>query len=122
MPVVVGGLFLALKSGEMVGDAVDEALGAGDCSSSAFDAYGDKLCEGIEAMRKLVYAFYDEGFSFGELIKANPHVSGDLTDCLIGDVFRDFSDLFGAAEDFAKLPSPLSHGRRGAPAASAIAG
>ena len=121
-PVFSSGVFLALKSGEMVGDAVDAALQVGDCSASAFDAYGEQLCGGIEAMRKLVYAFYDEGFSFGDLIKANPDLRGDLTDCLIGDLFRDFSDLFAAAQDFAELPAPLAHGRQGAPEARQVAG
>ena len=35
-----------------------------------------------------IYAFYDESFSFADLIKANPNLSSDLTDCLIGDVFN----------------------------------
>ena len=121
-PVFSSGVFLALKSGEMVGDAVHAALEAGDCSASRFDRYGEQLCQGIEAMRKLVYAFYDEGFSFGDLIKANPELRGDLTDCLIGDLFRDFSELFAAAQQFAELPPELAHGRRGAPAVSGVAG
>ena len=114
-PVFSSGVFLALKSGEMAGDAVDAALSSGDFSAGQFDVYGEELCRGIEAMRKLVYAFYDEAFSFGDLIKAHPDVRGALTDCLIGDVFRDFTDLFAAAQDFAELPGELAHGRRGAP-------
>ena len=61
-------------------------------------------------MRALVYAFYDESFSFGDLIKSNPELRGDLTDCLIGDVFKDFTKLFGAVSDFATVPSKLKHG------------
>ena len=61
-------------------------------------------------MRALVYAFYDESFSFADLIKANPNLSSDLTDCLIGDVFKDFTDLFSAVSNFATVPSRLSHG------------
>ncbi|MFT4548466.1 MAG: flavin-dependent dehydrogenase [Verrucomicrobiales bacterium] len=112
-PVFSSGVFLALKSGEMAGDAVDAALSAGDFSASQFDRYGDELCRGIEAMRKLVYAFYDDAFSFADLIKAHPTVSGALTDCLIGDLFRDFTDLFAAAQEFAELPPELPHGRVG---------
>lgn len=112
-PVFSSGVFLALKSGEMAGDAVDAALSAGDFSASQFDGYGAELCHGMEAMRKLVYAFYDDAFSFGDLIKKHPDVRGALTDCLIGDLFRDFTDLFAAAREFAELPGELAHGQRG---------
>ena len=110
-PVFSSGVFLALKSGEMAADAADAALAVGDTSAGQFQEYGDQLCEGMEAMRALVYAFYDDNFSFGELIKARPDVGGDLTDCLIGDLSTDFDKLFSAVAEFAKLPVKLSHGR-----------
>ena len=94
----------------MAADAVSEALDNNNFSASQFSDYGEELCRGIEAMRALVYAFYDEGFSFGELIKSHPDLKGDLTDCLIGDIFKDFSKLFSAISEFAKLPTKLSHG------------
>lgn len=62
-------------------------------------------------MRKLVYAFYDTAFSFGRLIKSHPDVRGDLTDCLIGNLDRDFDALFAAVEELASVPAPLPHGR-----------
>ncbi len=107
---------MALKSGEMAGDAVDAALEAGDFSAARFDSHGRELCHGMEAKRKLVYAFYDDAFSFADLIKAHPDVRGALTDCLIGDLFGDFTDLFAAAQEFAELPAELGHGQRDAPA------
>ncbi|MAK37651.1 MAG: alkylhalidase, partial [Flavobacteriaceae bacterium] len=77
-----------------------------------YEAYGETLCSSIETMRQVVYAFYDEKFSFADLIKANMHLRGTLTDCLIGDlVDRDYGELLEAMKDFAKLPDPLSHGR-----------
>jgi hypothetical protein len=79
-------------------------------SASAFDAYGREVRRGLEAMRKLVYAFYDEGFSFGRLIRKHPDVRPALTDCLIGNLFRDFDDLFAAVGEFAKLPGESEHG------------
>lgn len=110
-PVFSSGVFLALRSGELAGDAADAALAANDFSAEQFRSYGEHLCNGIEAMRKLVYAFYDNEFSFREFLMANPALKGDLTDCLIGNLFRDFDPLFGALADFATLPAPLSHGR-----------
>lgn len=118
-PVFSSGVYLALKSGEMAADAVDAALTAGDTSGERFAEYGDKLCRGIENMRKLVYSFYDPEFSFGRVIKAHPHLRGGLTDCLIGDLFeKDYEELFGAIGEFAELPEPLKHGRAPTPVAA----
>ncbi len=111
-PVFSSGVFLALKSGEMAADAVDAALAAGDTSGARFDDYGRQLCTAIENMRKLVYAFYDPGFSFGRMLKAYPQHRGRLTDSLIGDLFeRDFTELYAAMSEFAALPAELPHGR-----------
>src|SRR6266567_3097093 len=63
-PVFSSGVFIALRSGELAADAVHEALTAGDYSAARFADYGAEICRGIEAMRRLVYAFYDHGFSF----------------------------------------------------------
>jgi hypothetical protein len=61
-------------------------------------------------MRRLVYAFYDQAFSFRAFIKKYPELAGDMTDCLIGNLFIDFDPLYKAVADFAKVPAPLSHG------------
>lgn len=111
-PVFSSGVFLALKSGEMAADAIDEALAAGDTSASRFNDYGEQLCGAIETMRNLVYAFYDNEFSFGKLIRAHPDLRGKLTDCLIGDlVDKDYTDLMAAISEITTLPEPLAHGR-----------
>ena len=110
-PVFSSGVFLALKSGEMAADAVHKAIIDNDFSADQFSDYGSELCRGIESMRALVYAFYDQGFSFADLIKAHPEVRGDLTDCLIGNLSTDFKGLFSAVSNFAKLPSRLDYGK-----------
>ncbi len=111
-PVFSSGVFLALKSGEMVADAVGDALEQGDVSVEQFSSYGEKLCQMIEVMRKIVYAFYDEDFSFGELIKRHEQIRPMLTDCLIGDLDgKDYTPLAEAMSDLATLPEPLAHGR-----------
>lgn len=110
-PVFSSGVFLALRSGELAGEAVDRALSTGDYRAAQFADYGRELCRGIEAMRQLVYAFYDHGFSFKRLIQKHPHVRGRLTDCLIGDLFGDFGELFRAVSEFASVPPPLPHGQ-----------
>ncbi len=111
-PVFSSGVFLALKSGEMAADAIDGALEAGDTSAARFSDYGEQLCSAIETMRSLVYAFYDNDFSFGKLIRNHADLRGTLTDCLIGDlVDKDFAPLMEAIGEITELPEPLSHGR-----------
>lgn len=112
-PVFSSGVFLALKSGEMAADAIVAALRANDVSASRFDDYGRQLCDHIEVMRRIVYAFYDEDFNFGKLIRAYPDIRGRLTDCLIGDVDNDFEELFQRVAEFADLPEELDYGREG---------
>jgi flavin-dependent dehydrogenase len=109
-PVFSSGVFIALCSGERAADAVDQALKDGDYSACRFTAYGSDMCRGIEAMRRLVYSFYDHAFSFREFINKYPNLAGDITDCLIGNLFMDFDPLFAAVADFARVPPPLSHG------------
>jgi flavin-dependent dehydrogenase len=110
-PVFSSGLMFALKSGVMAGDAVHEAIVENDFAPSRFARYGAELRQGVENMRKLVYAFYDPNFSFRQLTDKYPDLAGDITDCLSGDVNKDFSRLFGAVSDFAAMPEALPIGQ-----------
>ena len=101
---------LALKSGVMAADAADKALEEQDFSPERFTEYSQTLRQGIENMRKLCYAFYNENFSFADLVKKYPEVAGDVTDCLSGDVNKDFSKLFECVEDFCPVPEVLELG------------
>ena len=109
-PVFSSGVFLALCSGERAADAVDQALTDRNYSAARFASYGADMCRGIEGMRRLVYAFYDHAFSFREFVTKHPDLAGDLTDCLIGNLFIDFDPLFAAVAEFARVPPALSHG------------
>ena len=62
-------------------------------------------------MRKLVYAFYDPRFSFRRLTDKYPDLTGDITDCLSGDVNKDFTRLFTAVAETAEVPEPLPYGQ-----------
>jgi flavin-dependent dehydrogenase len=119
-PVFSSGLMFALKSGVMAGDAVHEALVARDFSPARFADYATALRQGIENMRKLVYAFYNPNFSFRELTDKHPELAGDITDCLSGDVNKDFSHLWKAIREFADVPEPLPYGQPLAKAADAL--
>ncbi len=109
-PVFSSGLMLALKSGVLAADAVHDALVAADFSPTRFAEYGRVLREGIENMRKLVYAFYDPNFSFKKVIDRYPELAADITDCLSGDLNKDYGRLWKAIEEFAPLPSVLPLG------------
>lgn len=110
-PVFSSGVFLALRSGEMGADAADAAIAAGDCSASRFREYGEQLCKGIESMRRLVYTFYDHEFRFRTFLTRYPDLKGEMTECLMGNLWQDFDPLFQAVAEFASVPAPLTHGR-----------
>lgn len=111
-PVFSSGVFLALKSGVMLADEIDQVVKRGDTISSlSFENYGKRMQSSIEIMRKIVYAFYDKEFSFGDLVKRGDHLRAALTDCLVGNVDdKDFLELFDAMSDLAQLPDPVEHG------------
>lgn len=110
-PVFSSGLLLALKSGVLAGENVDRALSEGDVKPGQFADYAKVMIQGIENMRKLVYAFYNPDFSFKDLTMKYPELAGDVTDCLSGDVNKDFSHLWTAIQDFASIPDELPYGQ-----------
>lgn len=109
-PVFSSGVMLALKSGVMAADAIIAAAADQDFSAVRFSEYTRMLKEGLENMRRLVYAFYDPRVSFRELTDQYPELAGDLTDCLSGDVNKDFSRLFQALSEVTKVPEELPYG------------
>lgn len=109
-PVFSSGVMLAMKSGVMAGETVSDAIRAKDFSPARFAEYGRTLREGVENMRKLVYAFYDPDFSFKKVIDKYPELAGDITDCLSGDVNKDFTKLWDAIREFCPVPDDLPYG------------
>ncbi len=109
-PVFSSGVMLALKSGSLAADAIKAAFDAQDFSAGRFAGYSRTMREGLENMRKLVYAFYDRNFSFRKLTNKYPALAGPITDCLSGDVNKDFSQLYTAVAETAEVPDPLPYG------------
>lgn len=87
-PVYSTGVFLALKSGEMAGDAIIEAFDTNSFDANTLGAWMPGYKAGLENFRKLVYAFYTPGFNFGEFFREHPQYRANMTDILIGDVFK----------------------------------
>jgi flavin-dependent dehydrogenase len=109
-PVFSSGVMLALKSGVLAGETIHEGLLTGDLSPGRFANYGGQMRQSIENMRKLVYAFYDPNFSFKEIITRHPEAANQITDCLSGDVNKDFSQLWSWIREFVPLPEDLPYG------------
>ncbi|MCA8994278.1 MAG: tryptophan 7-halogenase [Planctomycetaceae bacterium] len=99
-PVYSSGVFLALKCGEIVADNTHAALVEGDTSGERLGIWRDDYAKGVENFRKLVYAFYTPGFSFGDFMREHPGYKDHLVDILIGAVFKPgVSDIFEAMGD-----------------------
>jgi flavin-dependent dehydrogenase len=109
-PVFSSGLMFAMKSGVLAADTVHEGILAGDLSPTRFSEYARTLRTGVENMRKLVYAFYHHKFSFRTLTNKYPDATGLVTDCLSGDVNKDYSQLWEWISEFVPLPEELPVG------------
>ena len=109
-PIFSSGVMMALKSGVLAGDIIHQGLLAGNLSAACFSDYGRQLRQSVENMRKLVYAFYDPNFSFKAVISRYPEAAGLITDCLSGDVNKDFSQLWAWIREFVPLPEDLPYG------------
>ncbi len=109
-PVFSSGVMLALKSGVLVGEELHRAFEENDLSPARFRNYARAIRQSVENMRKLVYAFYDQDFSFGELIKRHPDAAGPVADCLSGDMDKDYSELWEQIRELVPLPDELDVG------------
>lgn len=90
-PLYSSGVLLALKSGQLAADAIVDGLAKGDTSEAQLGAWGPEFVKGMGRMRRLVCEYYD-GLSFGQFVRRYPHHRGDITDLLIGDLFKDSLD------------------------------
>jgi flavin-dependent dehydrogenase len=90
-PLYSSGVLLALKSGELAGDAIIDGLKKGDTSGAQLGHWAAMFNKGIDRMRRLVCEYYD-GFHFGAFVKKHPDLRGTITDLLIGDLFTDKVD------------------------------
>lgn len=107
-PIYSSGVLLALKMAELAADAIHDAFNHNDFSAARLGQYQAKLDRGIESMRKLVYAFYNDGFSFSGFLKKYPDERTHIINLLIGDVFREGVDsVYGPMSEFADIPPPL---------------
>ncbi len=108
-PVYSSGVYLALKGGEFVADAVHEALTENDLSGKKLGNWKEEYSRGVENFRKLVYAFYAPDFSFATFMKAHPHYRENLVDILTGAVFKPgVGEMFEAMGDVKPMSEVMS--------------
>jgi len=107
-PIYSSGVLLALKMAELAADSIHDAFNNNDFSAARLGQFQSKLDKGIESMRKLVYAFYNEGFSFAKFQQKHPDQRVNIIDLLMGDVFKDgVDDIYEPMAEFAVIPPPL---------------
>lgn len=107
-PVYSSGVFLALKSGEMAADAIAAGLEAGKLDAAQLGGFGEEFAAGLEAVRKLVYAFYTPDFSFANFVRSHPEHRERLVDLLTGNVFKKgVTDIFEDMKGFIELPEAI---------------
>ncbi len=104
-PIYSSGVLLALKSGELAADSIHEGLAAGDTSGARLGAHGPRYTTGMEAMRKLVYAFYEEDFSFAKFLGRYPDHRLDIIHLLVGNVDHPVEGLFDAMSWLVRFPA-----------------
>ena len=104
-PIYSSGLFLALASAELAAGCVDNALKHKDVSAARLGAFAGPLTQGVEIIRRLIFAFYDPKFSFGEFVERFPEQRPALIDCLVGDVInKDMSGFLDALATVTSAP------------------
>lgn len=104
-PIYSSGVFLALKSGEMAADCIIEGFKKDDLTATQLGKFGPQFVEGMSAIRKLVYAFYSDDFSFSRFLEKFPQHRGPIINLLIGNVFRsNFDSTFDDLATMCVLP------------------
>lgn len=87
-PIYSTGVYLALKSGMLAGEAIVDGLGRNDVSEKILGRWTTNYEAGVDWLRKLVRVFYTNEFSFGSFMKAHPEHATNLTNLLVGRVFE----------------------------------
>jgi flavin-dependent dehydrogenase len=113
-PIYSSGVLLALKGAEMASASIESAFETGDFSGERLGAHGHEFVRGMEAIRRLVHAFYQPGFHFKQFLERFPESRDALTHVLIGNVYRRSTDgLYRNMDQMLDLPGyePLQLGR-----------
>lgn len=103
-PIYSSGLYLALGSAELAAQCIIEGLANDDVSAKQLGKFEPALWAGVDVIRRLIHAFYDPNFSFGEFARRFPEQRPALIDCLIGDVVN--KDMIAFKQSLAQMTPP----------------
>jgi flavin-dependent dehydrogenase len=104
-PIYSTGVLLAFKGAERAADAIIEGFRTNDFSGELLGRDGARFVEGMEALRKLVYAYYHPTFSIARFAKRKQEFRTLVTHMLMGNVFgRPLDGLFEALGEEIELP------------------
>jgi flavin-dependent dehydrogenase len=105
-PVYSTGVFLALKSAELAADSILAAFRENDFSAASLGRHGEEYVQGMESMRKLVYAYYETDFSVARFLEQHPEFREEVINLLVGNVFRrPPAGLFDSMQQHVELPA-----------------
>ena len=104
-PIYSSGVFLALQSGEMAADAIAEGLAKDDTTAAQLGRFEQQYRRGMEAVRRLVYAFYADDFSFGEFLTRYPECRHGVVDILSGNLHSEqVQQVLGPLSEMCEVP------------------
>lgn len=102
-PIFLSGVLLALKSGQMAGEAVAEALMTNDFSPKQLGKWVNEFDLGAQWLERLAQSFYANPFCLGSFLRDYPQHSQVLTEMLMGRVWgSDPGQMFGDLEAWIK--------------------
>ena len=110
-PVYSTGVFLALKSGELAGDAICHALQVNDTSAEMLAAWIPDYDRRVNWFHRLVDLFYDCDFHFGSFFADHPDQVSTLSNLLMGRIFEmelEPHELFKKITQWKRQQQPLS--------------
>ncbi len=87
-PVYSSGVYFALQSAALAADCVIEGLAKNDTSAEQLGKWGPDFQAATNSVRRLVHAFYSGEFRVGRFVNDHPEHRGNLTDLLIGRIFK----------------------------------
>jgi len=104
-PIYSTGVLLAFKGAELAAEGILEGFRRDDFSAAVLGRHGPGFVEGMEALRKLVYAYYHPTFSIARFSKRRQEYRRLVTQMLMGHVFgTPLQGLFAALGEEVELP------------------
>ena len=104
-PIYSSGIYLALQSGEMAADAIAEGLAGDDTSAAQLGKFEQPYLRGMEAVRRLVYAFYADDFSFSAFLTRYPECRHGVVDILSGNLHSEHvQQVLGPLSEMCEVP------------------